>query len=200
MGVVAIMHSILIIVVVMASVLGIGSQILPSNLFKDHPSLCSELSSTMSEMFKDYNVDPSKLVQRSKREITEDFQFVSSQLLSRRNRSSAFNVFRFQIPKCDDPFNVTLKFDSGLNVSSIVPNGTLLNLLPMEYHVTEFRFINRSEFNEYNVGYTEGNYEGYTEGYFEENNEGYTEKNYEEYSGDTVRNQQMLRNNFNTFF
>lgn len=121
------MHSISIIVLIVSVVSVSCDEIFPNNtnLFADYPKLCSELNSSMFTMIEDF-VSGTQSTSKSKRS-TQDYTF-------------SFNITHSDVVN----LNFSLSLDPGLNVSSVMPNGTLFSILPINYYVTAYEFVNRS--------------------------------------------------------
>lgn len=120
------MHSISIIVLI-ASVVQVSFAIFPNhtNLFAEYPPLCSELNSSMFSMIEDF-MSGAQSTARSKRS-TKDYTF-------------AFNITQSDVVN----LNFTLNLEANQNVSSALINGTLFEILPINYYITAYQFVNRS--------------------------------------------------------
>lgn len=120
------MHSISIIVLV-ASVVQVSFAIFPNNtnLFAEYPPLCSELNSSMFSMIEDF-ISRAQPPSRPKRSI-QDYTF-------------SFNLTQSDVVN----LNFTLNLETNQNVSSALINATLFRILPINYYITAYQFVNRS--------------------------------------------------------
>lgn len=122
------MHSISIIVLI-ASVFRLSFAIFPNNtnLFDDYPPLCSELNTSMFSIIDEFksgaHLKSSPRVKRS----TRDYTF-------------SFNLTEFDVIN----LNFTLFLEPGHNISTALINGTLFRILPINYYITAYQFVNRS--------------------------------------------------------
>lgn len=141
------------LVVLAVSAVYCNSQIFPFSAFENHPELCKDLSEKLYEDFKSsgqnlktlYERDWSefrsmKLTEKPKKPVTENFFFNSTHIISKRGEPHY--TFRFLIGVRDRQprWNLTVQFDSTANISSIVPKGTLEDLLPMDTYITKYVF------------------------------------------------------------
>lgn len=121
------------------------------------PEHCEELNNTFIEEFESLEVTleeffdstPSECNLNPKTPVTEDFFFNTTHLISKRGESSKLYTFKFLIldRTCKgDDWYLTIQFDSCANISSIIPSGTLADLLPMDYHITKYVFPPKIDF------------------------------------------------------
>lgn len=96
-----------------------------------------------SRSFDDLFEDLKSKFERSKRAINQDFYFNSTHLIDQRRRSNRHYVFHFEIGalECDKKWNFTVQLDSSVNINSIVPTGTLAEILPMDYRAKKIKFV-----------------------------------------------------------
>lgn len=122
------------------------------------PEYCNELYSTFLEELQSLGLNVEEFFDtllpesnwNPKTQVTEDFFFNTTHLISKRGESSEHYTFKFSIVDredwYDDLWNLTIQFDSNANISSIVPSGTLAELLPMDYRVTKYTFPPNKDF------------------------------------------------------
>lgn len=135
------MHSSLWLVILSTSVVLCVS--FPFNGLQDIPELCLKLNNTFIEEFESLGVSLEEFFNSSQSEYNlnpktpkaEEIFFNQTHLIL-KPESSEHYTFRFLM----GVWNFTIQFDSSANISSIVPNGTLAELLPMDYHITRYAF------------------------------------------------------------
>lgn len=127
------------VIVILSAAVSAGN-IFPQDpkMFDDHPELCKNIYSEMWSLR-----DALKMMSRE--EITDKMAN------PRMKRDVAKEIYNFTFIYDHDPdrfLNLNLKLDSGQMVSSMMTEGTLQNVLPINYKVTWYSFTNGSEEND----------------------------------------------------
>lgn len=155
-----------VLVVLSALIASSGGEIFPFKEFEDRPELCKDLTNRLIEDFGAAGVTREELLKFNSSEFslghlvnasfssestfkpkTEDFFINSTHLISKRGDPSEHRKFKFEIKDYYDEkaWNLTIEFDSSANTSSIVPKGSLVQLLPMDFYITQYVFTEMTE-------------------------------------------------------
>lgn len=120
-----------VIVAILSTAVSVWS-ILPTDpsMFDDHPELCKTIYSDMMSLR-----DASRIIPKAA--VTER--------LKRKTRETKGDIYNFTFIYEHDPdkflnVKLNLRLDPGQTVASLMPEGTLLNILPINYKLTWYSF------------------------------------------------------------